>query len=384
LIGDDITMILPHPRIRRRLLSRFGPSWSGPRLGAHLLLACIGGVALAGCDRQDAQTETSAQPVRVATVSIAHYQPIATITGQVQARIQTDLAFRVGGKVIDRSVDVGSHVKAGDVLMRIDNTEQKADVAIAEASLRAAEADLTQKKLAYRRYQALLESQAIAQQSFDQAQQELTSAQAALESARAQLATARDTLSYTELKADADGVITSRRVEVGAVVSPAQAALTIAHDGPRDAVFDIYEAFFLKGEPSTPVEVRSISDPGQKVEADIRETSPVINSKTGTIQVKLTLPESVQWPLGTPITGAFLAPQEKGAILPWNAMSWMEGKPAVWVVDPKSRMASLHPVDVALYRAHDFVVKSGLNAGDIVVTDGTKLIRPDEVLDWKG
>lgn len=371
-------MILPNPATRRSALSGFGLSRAG------FLAAAVAGLVLSGCEQKAAQDDVQAQPVRAQAVSISQYQPVATITGQVQARIQTDLAFRVGGKVIERSVDVGSHVKAGDVLMRLDSTEQQADVTIAEANLRAAEADLKQKTLAYKRFQALLESQAIAQQSFDQAQQELTAAQASLQAAHAQLATAEDTLSYTELKADADGVITARRVEVGAVVSPAQAALTIAHDGPRDAVFDVYEAFFLKGEPSRDVEVRSISDARQKVSAVVRETSPVIDPRTGTIQVKLTLPREQDWPLGTPVTGDFLAPREKGAVLPWNAMSWTDGKPAVWVIDPESRTASLRAVDVALYRAHDFVVKSGLNTGDIVVTDGTKLIRPDEVLDWKG
>lgn len=370
---------------REGVLLGFLPPLSALQRVRPAVMVLLGAsLALAGCDQNATQAEPPPQPIRTAPVLVTDYQPSAKITGQVQARIQTDLAFRVGGKVSERTADVGTHVHTGDVLMRLDNSEQQADVTIAEASLRATEADLKQKTLAYQRNQALLETHAIAQQVFDQAQQELASAQASLQAAQASLATAQDTLSYTELKADADGIITARNVEVGNVVSAAQAALTIAHDGPRDAVFAVYETFFLKGEPSKQIAVWAIRDPSHKVTASIRETSPVIDSKTGTIEVKLTLPDDAAWPLGTPILGAFLAPQEKGVVLPWGAMSSADGKPAVWVIDPKGKTASLRPIKVALYRSGDFVVSDGLAAGDLVVTEGGKIIRPNETLEWKG
>ncbi|MBB4952079.1 RND family efflux transporter MFP subunit [Agrobacterium vitis] len=350
----------------------------------RLMALIMVSAALASCSEPDKATETAAQMVGVEKASSTQYQPVAAITGEVEARIQTDLAFRVGGKVIARNVDVGNHVRKGDVLMRLDNTEQLADVAIAEASLRAAQADLKQKRLAFERYQALIASHAAAQQVLDQAQQDLATAQGSLESAEASLATARDSLSYTELRADSDGIITARNIEIGAVVTAAQSALTIAHDGPRDAVFDVYEAFFLEGEPSRQVEVSPINDPAQTVTARIRETSPVIDDKTGTIHIKLSLPQDADWVLGTPVLGHFQAPAKTGITLPWGAMSSASGVPAVWVVNPKSRTATLQPVKVALYRLGDFVVSDGLTTGDIVVTDGGKLLRPDAILDWKG
>jgi membrane fusion protein, multidrug efflux system len=357
---------------------------SRARLGLNALAILAAGLALAGCDQSKTQAEQPPQPIRAISVSVTEYQPVATIHGQIQARIQTDLAFRVGGKVIERTVDIGNHVRTGDVLVRLDNSEQKADVTIAEATLRATQADLNQKTLAFQRYQSLLVSNVIARQVFDQARQDMTTAQAALESAQASLATARDILSYTELKADADGVITGRNVEVGTVVSPAQTAVTIAHDGPRDAVFNVYEAFFLKGDPSTQVEVSAIDDPTRKATALIRETSPVIDPTTGTIQVKLTLPEDAPWPLGATVVGAFLAPKDKGVALPWSAMTSMNGGPAVWVVDPASHTASLRPIQIALHRSGDFVVSDGLAVGDLVVTEGGNVIHPNEILDWRG
>lgn len=354
------------------------------RTAPHIVLLLAAGIALAGCNNDAKQSSAPEQLVKVDKAASTQYQPIAEISGQVQARVQTDLAFRISGKIIARNVDVGSHVQAGDVLMKLDNSQQQADVTIAEASLRAAQAGLKQKTLTFERYQTLYASRDVSQQVFDQAQQDMITAQASLEAAEAVLATAKDTLSYTELKADANGIITARNVEVGAVVSAAQAALTIAHDGPRDAVFDVYEAFFLKGEPSREVDVAAINGPGNKVTATIRETSPVIDSNTGTIRVKLTLPETASWPLGTSIVGNFRAPSATGMTLPWSAMSSAGGVSAVWVVDPKSRAVSLRPIKVALYRAGDFVVSGGLTSGDLVVTDGGKLLRPDEVVDWKG
>jgi membrane fusion protein, multidrug efflux system len=341
-------------------------------------------LALANCDGSAEQASNPAQMVKVQAAAITSYQPVAKISGDVQARIQTDLGFRITGKVIARQVDVGSHVRTGDVLMQLDDTEQRADVAIAEASLRSAQADLKQKSLAFERNKTLLSTRAVAQQVLDQAQQDLITAKSALQSAEASLETARDSLSYTVLRADYDGIITARNVEIGTVVSAAQTAMTIAHDGQRDAVFDIYEAFFLTGEPAKEVQIAPINDPAQQVTATIREVSPVIASSTGTIRVKLTLPPEADWPLGTSLTGAFQAPPKTGMVFPWSAMSSQNGEPAVWVVDPQSRTAKLRPVTVALYRANDFIISDGVNAGDLVVTDGGKLLRPDAILDWKG
>ena len=357
-----------------------------PVFATALRMATVMTVALlvSACGEKQENAEIQAPLVMVEAVSLADYQPSTSISGEIQARIQTDLAFRVGGKIISRNVDIGDHVKTGQVLMTLDNTEQKADVTIAEATLRAAVADLKQKQLSFDRYQTLYQTRAVAQQTLDQAQEDLTTAQSSLQSAQASLETAKDTLSYTELKADADGVITARDVDVGSVVSAAQAALTIAHDGPRDAIFDIDESFFLKGEPTSEVQVAPINDPAQKVTATIREKSPVINTDTGTIRVKLALPKGTDWMLGTPVVAAFTSPSAKGFVLPWSAMSWQNAEPAVWLIDKTARTVSLKPVAIALYRAGNFVVGGGLQPGDMVVTDGGKLLRPGEVVDWKG
>ncbi|MEK1933762.1 MAG: efflux RND transporter periplasmic adaptor subunit, partial [Pararhizobium sp.] len=280
-------------------------------------LACA---VLAACEEK-AEVAPPPQEVRAVAAAEAQYQQGAEITGEVKARVQTELSFRVSGRVIERRADVGSRVHAGDVLARLNDTEQQADVNVARAALESAKAVLTQKTLAFERSTALLRSQAIAKQVFDSAQEELLSAQAAIESAEAALATAKDALSYTELKADADGIITARNIEIGQVVSAAQPAFTLANDGPRDVVFDVFEAFFLSGRPSNDVEVAPVGDRTHEVDAKIREISPVIDTKEGTIRIKVGLEEGAQWPLGTPVVGNLRSSPRRGIVLPYTAIA---------------------------------------------------------------
>ncbi|KAA3450311.1 efflux RND transporter periplasmic adaptor subunit [Mesorhizobium sp. SARCC-RB16n] len=323
------------------------------------------------------------QQVRAVGVSQTHYQPGAEITGEVKARIQTDLSFRTGGKVIERRVDVGSHVRKGEILARIDNTEQLADVGIAQAGLDSAKATLEQKTLAFNRYEALLRTQAVARATYDQAQNDLLTAQASLQLAEASLATALDAFSYTELKADADGVITSRNIEIGQVVSAAQAAFALAHDGPRDAVFNVFEAFFLEGRPAVDVDIAPIGDRTRKAQAIIGEISPTIDTKAGTVRVKVALPESADWPLGTPVVGEFRAPPQEGIILPSSAMASDGGEPAVWVIDRKNSSVSMRKITVARYRTKDFIVTDGIRPEDLVVIEGGKFLEDGRVVAWE-
>lgn len=343
-------------------------------------LACA---SLAACEEK-AEVPPPPQQVRVVPAATAEYQPDAEITGEVKARIQTELSFRVSGRVLERQADVGSHVRTGDVLARLNDTEQQADVSVARAALESAQAVVRQKMLNFERSRSLLQSQAIAQAIFDEARKELTSTQAILESAEAALATAEDALSYTELRADADGIITARNLEVGQVVSAAQSVFTLAHDGPRDAVFDVFEAFFLDGPPLADVEVAPVGDRTLAVHAGIREVSPVIDTKAGTIRIKVGFPQDAQWPLGTPVVGTLRSSPRDGIVLPYNAITSANGKPAVWLVNTENGSVSRREISVARYRKSDFVVTGGIVPTDIVVTEGGKFLREGQAVAWKG
>jgi membrane fusion protein, multidrug efflux system len=343
-------------------------------------LACA---YLAACDDK-AEVATPPQQVRAIRASSSEYQPSAEITGEVKARIQSDLSFRVNGRVTERLVDVGLHVHTGQVLARLDDTEQRADVEVARAGLESAQAIVKQKTLTFERYEALLRSRSIAQATFDQAEMELRTAQASLEAAEAALATAKDALSQTELKADADGIITAREVEVGRVVSAAQAAFVLAHEGPRDAVFNVFEAFFLEGRPLANVEVAPIADRELETQATVREISPFIDTRTGTIRIKVALPEDAQWPLGTPVVGEFRSPPRNGIAVPAGAIASAMGEAAVWHIDPASRSVSLRKIEVARYRTSDLIVAGGIAPQDLIVTEGGKFLKEGQTVAWEG
>lgn len=338
---------------------------------------------VAGCDNK-AETHLTPQPVDAIRASLASYASTAAVTGEIKATTQTELSFRAGGQVVQWNADVGSHVHAGDVLARIDDTEQRADVQSAQAGVDSAQAIVRQKALAFKRYEALLKTRAIPRATFDQAQEDLASARANLDAAETALETAKDALSYTLLKADTDGIVTARKIEVGQVVAVAQAAFALARDGNRDAVFNMFKAFFLEGEPQTDVKVALVDDPSKQTQARIREISPTIDIAAGTVRVKVALPEQARWPLGTSIIGEFHARARTGIALPASAMTSADGEPAVWVIDPATKAVSLRGVTVSQYRTGDFLVASGISPGELVVTEGGKFLREKQLVDWEG
>src|ERR1700758_1926340 len=200
---------------------------------------------LAACNDRAASTLERAAFVHTEVVQPRDGQASLTLTGEVQARFRGDLSFRVSGRVLARSVDVGAHVNAGDLLARLEPAEQQADFDAATAAVAAAEAQLRVAQATYDRQSNLLSSGFTTRVAYDQAQEQLRTAQSTLESARAELGRTREALGDTELHARAAGVITARNIEVGQVVQAAQSVFTLAQDGERDAVFDVPESLLL-------------------------------------------------------------------------------------------------------------------------------------------
>ncbi|MFS8054108.1 efflux RND transporter periplasmic adaptor subunit [Rhizobium sp. BR 317] len=338
-------------------------------------------LALSSCDQNDKQAKQVPQSVRTVEAALSKPTAKTTVTGEVKARIESELSFRVSGRIVERNVDVGAKVKAGDLLAKIDPQEQQADVDVATASLQAAEAQLTQAQLADARQESLFKNQVTTRAAYDAARETLLTAQGTEEAAKAQLETAKDALSYTELRADADGIITERNAEVGQVAQAAQSVFTLAHDGPRDAVFNVFESLFLKERPDKQVEVALISNAARRVSATVREISPTIDGTTGTIRVKVGLENGASMPLGAAVTGTFSMPSAEAIVLPWGAMASAGGQPAVWVVDPATSEVSLRKVQVAEYDTGQFAVSAGLKPHEIVVAEGGKFLRPGQHVD---
>ena len=336
---------------------------------------------LAGCkDRSDASPKPPTL-VRAEAVQLQDRHRSTTLTGDIQARVRAELSFRVSGRVTERLVDVGAHVKEGDLLARIAPTEQQADLDAAVAKVAAAEIDVRVKSAAFGRQRTLFSQGFTTRSSLEQAQEDLRTAEASLEAAKAEVGTAQDALTHTELRASASGVITERNLEVGQVAQEAQSAFTVAKDGARDAVFNVYESIFFEQPSSGTVALTLVSDPAVTGQGVVREISPTIDAKTATVRVKVTIDNPpTTMTLGSAVTGTVRWKPVPRIVLPWRALTAAGTAPAVWVIDPASKTVSLRPITVDSYETGVIVIKSGLQPGDLVVIDGGKLLSPGQTV----
>lgn len=344
------------------------------RRGAALVAALLA-TSLSACDDRSTTPVEHAALVHTEIVQRRDGQASLTLTGEVEARFRADLSFRVSGRLLERLVDVGAHVNAGDVLARLDPAEQQADLEAATAGVAAAESQLRVAQATFDRQSSLMSTGFTTRVAYDQAQQELQSAESKLESAKAQLGTAREALDDTELHARAAGVITARSLEVGQVVQAAQAVFTLAQDGERDAVFDVPESMFFGDVEGGRVSLTLVSAPDVTAIGYLREVSPAVDPKSSTVRVKVAiqnLPATMT--LGSAIAGTARTKPATEITLPWTALTATGSKPAVWIVDPRTKTASLKPVTISAYEAGAVLIKAGLEPGARVVVDGGKLL----------
>ena len=348
---------------------------------AGVLLAAL----LSACSDEPNGSPGRAAFVRTELVQAHDRQARVTLTGEIQARIRADLSFRVSGRVLERFVEVGAHVEPGEVLALIDPAEQNADLDAATAAVVSAESQLRVAQTNFDRQKTLLASGFTTRVAFDRAEEELKSAEGSLETAIAQLGTAKDAVGYTKLRADAAGTITARAIEVGQVVQVGQAAFTLAHDGDRDAVFDVHESIFFTAFDGDQVSLSLVSNPAVTAIGRVREVSPTIDAKSATVRVKVAIREpSAAMALGSAVNGSAKAKPAPQITLPWTALMAAGSKPAVWVVDAATRTVWLKPVTVEGYDAAAVVIKAGLEVGERVVTDGGKLLSSGQPVTFAG
>jgi membrane fusion protein, multidrug efflux system len=356
------------------------------------LLRPLGGLALAlvatalsGCNDHSTTAAPRAALVRTEIVQPKDRQTSVTLTGEVQARFRADLSFRVSGRVLARHVDVGAHVKAGEVLAVLDPAEQEADVEAATAAVISTESQLRIAKATFERQKTLIATGFTTRTVYDQAQEGLRTAEGALEAAKAQLGTSKDVLGYTTLRAEAAGVITARNLEVGQVVQAAQPVFSLAYDGERDAVFDLYESIFFGESDGRGVALALVSDVGVTATGQIREVSPAVDPKSSTIRVKVSIQDApAAMTLGSAVAGTVKAKPQQLIALPWRALMAAGTRPAVWTVDETTRTASLKTVMVSGYEAGEVLIKSGLRPGERVVVDGGKLLSVGQPVTYEG
>lgn len=353
--------------------------WVSQSLTLGLLAATLGACS----DHSPVEPKTPAF-VSTQVVQAEPGQTSVTLTGEVQSRYRADLSFRVSGRVIERFVEIGDHVQAGQVLARLDPAEQQADVDAGTAAVAAAEAQLRAARATFERQRALVGQGYTTRVAYDEAEEGLRSAEGALEAAKAQLGTAKDALSYTELRAGAAGVITARALEVGRVVQMAEPVYGLALDGEREAVFDVDE-FFLGELAEGDVRLRLLSDARVTAIGRVREVSPAVDPKTSTVRVKVTIQNPpVEMRLGSAVAGTRTSRSPARISVPWTALMASGSTPAVWAVSPQTNKATLKSVTVARYEAETVVIKDGLRPGDRIVIDGGKLLSVGQPVTFAG
>jgi RND family efflux transporter MFP subunit len=337
-----------------------------------LLLTLL--VVLAGCKPEDAPA--ALRLVRTLVVDPKSVREDRQAIGEVKPRYESDLSFRVAGKLLFRLVDVGASVRQGDTLAALDTQDYQNRLRSAEADVTSAEAALVEAQGAESRQAKLLKDGWTTRATYDTVLRNLRTAEAKLAAASANLDLTRDQLNYTELKADFDGVITAVGAEAGQNVNAGQMVVKLARPDDRDGVFNIAETALADVSDAFPeVIVWPLSSPSLTVEGVVREISPVADPATRTYTVKVTLKSPPpQLRFGMSIGGRLKGHTAIAVSLPLSALFEKNGSPAVWVLDQQSSSVTLRPITVARYEANTVVVASGLIKGDIVVTAGVNTL----------
>ena len=338
--------------------------------GPNHLSLLAAALVLAGCDANTAPAPKSERPVEVQHVAFDSREVARDFVGVVRARYETDLGFRVAGKIVARVVNVGDRVRAGDVVARLDPQDLRLQVESAEAEFGAATSAIAQASADFTRYTTLRERGYASVADFDRKKTAKDEAEGRLERARRSLDMARNQLGYAELKADADGVITATLAEPGQVVATGQAVARLAHRGEKEALVALPETWLSEARRSKAT-VRLWSDHDRSFDAHLREPSPQADPATRTYAARFTIAQAddtVAFGMTATVTLSRAADAQV-ARLPLSAIYNRGTGASVYVVD-QSGTLELRPVTVASFTEDAALVSAGVNAGDKVVTLG--------------
>ena len=303
-----------------------------------------------------------------------------SFTGVVEARVQSDLGFRVAGKVLERSVDAGQRVRKGQVLMRLDSVDLTLSLAAQQANVEAVRARYTQTMADEARIAALVKSGAVSRQEYDQARAALDSAKAQLDAAEAQARVSNNSNEYAVLLADADGVIVRTLSEPGQVVAAGQTVIQLANDGPREALIHLPEG--VRPDLGTTASARLYGQ-DQMHPARLRELSDAADPASRTFAARFVLEgEAASAPLGSTVTIELLSNHSadgQSVQLPVGAICDRGSGPGVWVVDENSEV-KFRPVTIASVGKEKVVVSLGVRVGEKVVALGSHLLHEGQTV----
>jgi len=336
-------------------------------------------MSLAACSRPEAVQEP-VRAVKVMTVGPSGLDMGGEFAAEVRARVESRLGFRVAGKISQRQAEMGQHVVAGVLLAQLDAADYQLAIQAAQAQVSGARTQRDLAQAEYKRYEGLRAQNFISSAELERREATLKSAQFTLDQALAQAQNQVNQSAYTQLRADAPGVITAVEAEAGQVVTAGTPVFRLAHDGPRDAVFAVSESMVMqlqKGQLMQAV----VAQGGPTLQGRVREIAGSADPLTRTFAVKLALDAGEKLPLGATVNVLAKGLQGSQAAVikvPTSALRQEGQGTAVWVLDESKMTVALQPVQVATADGNEVVIASGLQAGQRIVTAGVHVLTPGQ------
>lgn len=322
---------------------------------------------LSACNKESGEPVRIERPAMTLVVGESALDSVNVYSGEIRARHEAVLGFRIGGKLIERLVDAGAMVSKGQVLARLDPADTGLQESSATAQYRLAEDEL-------KRYRELRAQGFISQSVLD-------SKETAFKAAAAQAGLARNQAAYTTLLADRDGIVSATLAEVGQVVAAGQPVVRVAQEGEREVAVAIPESRYASLKVGMPVEVELTSGGGekQKLSGRLRELAPAADSASRTYPARVVLNHgSEKIALGMTARVRFGGGDKRsGFLVPLSAIFQQGEQSAVWVV-AADRSVSLRTVTVASYRDEGALIEKGLAAGERIIAAGVHKLTPGD------
>ncbi|MGJ7518111.1 efflux RND transporter periplasmic adaptor subunit [Pseudomonas baetica] len=342
------------------------------------LLLVLAGVMLTACSKKEPPPEP-VRPVLSIKVQALGEENLGRFAGSIQARYESNVGFRVPGRIASRAVDVGAEVEKGALLASLDPTDQQNQLRSAEGNLASVQAQFINAQANARRQQELFDRGVGSQAQLDAAQTDLKTTQSSLDQAKAALNQAKDQLNYVELRTDHKAVVTAWNAEAGQTVTAGQQVVTLAQPDIKEAVIDLPDTLVDQLPKDVVFQVASQLNPEINTTATVREIEPQAESATRTRRARLTLTETPPaFRLGTAISVTLSSSVKPRIELPLNALQEVEGKTRIWVVDTQSQTVSPRDVSVVSRTDNSVVLAGGVKSGERVVSAGVNSLKPGQ------
>lgn len=333
---------------------------------------------LSACSKEEPPPEP-VRPVVSVQANPISVETLGRFAGNIEARYQSTLGFRVGGRIAQRHVDVGSEVQKGQLLATLDPTDQQNNVRAAQGDLARIEAQWINAQANARRQQELFDRGVGAQAQLDIAQTDLKTTNSSREQARSALSQAQDQLGYSELRTDHDAVVTRWQAEAGQVVTAGQEVVTLARPDIKEAVIDLPGTLADQLPVGVEFKVASQLDPQIATTATLREIEPQAERTTRTRRARLTLTDTPDaFRLGTAISVTLSSAIVARTELPINALQEVDGKTQIWVIDQQNQTVNPREVQVVSRSDDTFVLSNGVKPGERIVSAGVNSLKPGQ------